>query len=86
MWQLQEAKAKFSEVVRCAQQDGPQEVSVHGSPKVVVLSVQDYQALKDHGKSLYDVFCNSPLQDINNELDETVANRQSFDRDIGSFE
>ena len=36
IWSLQEAKAKFSEVVRRAQTEGPQVVTVHGKETVVV--------------------------------------------------
>lgn len=35
-WPLQEAKAKFSELVRRAQTEGPQTVTVHGHPAVVI--------------------------------------------------
>jgi prevent-host-death family protein len=35
-WPLQEAKARFSELVRLAQSEGPQTVTVHGQPAVVV--------------------------------------------------
>ncbi len=35
-WPLQEAKARFSELVRLAQTEGPQTVTVHGQPAVVV--------------------------------------------------
>jgi prevent-host-death family protein len=43
-WKLQDAKARFSEVVRRAQSDGPQRVTVHGKDAVVVLSAADYAA------------------------------------------
>ncbi len=36
VWSLQEAKAKFSEVVRLAQTEGPQTVTVHGKEAVVI--------------------------------------------------
>ena len=36
VWSLQEAKAKFSEVVRRAQTEGPQVVTVHGKEAVVI--------------------------------------------------
>ncbi len=36
VWSLQEAKAKFSEVVRRAQSEGPQIVTVHGKEAVTV--------------------------------------------------
>jgi antitoxin Phd len=39
-WALQEAKAKFSELVRRAQSEGPQTVTVHGQPTVVVTAYQ----------------------------------------------
>ncbi len=35
-WPLQEAKAKFSELVRRAQTEGPQTVTVHGQAAVVI--------------------------------------------------
>jgi len=45
-WQLQDAKARFSALVRQAQQQGPQHISVHGKPAVVVLSDADYRRLQ----------------------------------------
>ena len=45
-WQLQEAKNRFSEVVKLARDDGPQTVTVHGQRAAVVLSARDYDALK----------------------------------------
>ncbi len=35
-WPLQEAKAKFSELVRRAQAEGPQTVTVHGQAAVII--------------------------------------------------
>jgi prevent-host-death family protein len=40
IWPLQEAKAKFSELVRLAQSEGPQTVTVHGEPAVVITAVK----------------------------------------------
>jgi prevent-host-death family protein len=45
VWQLQDAKNRFSEVVKRAQADGPQTVTVHGKPAAVVLSAEAYAAL-----------------------------------------
>jgi prevent-host-death family protein len=44
-WQLQEAKQRFSEVVRQALDKGPQVVTRHGRKTVVVLSAADYERL-----------------------------------------
>lgn len=41
-WKLQDAKARFSEVVRRAQSEGPQRVTVHGKDAVVVMSAKEY--------------------------------------------
>lgn len=43
-WQLQDAKARFSELVRAAQH-GPQMITVRGAPAVVVMSQHQYRAL-----------------------------------------
>jgi len=45
-WQLQEAKARLSELVKTSSREGPQEISVHGVPAAVVLSVEDYERLQ----------------------------------------
>ena len=44
-WQLRDAKNRFSEFVRCARDEEPQSVAVHGKPAVVVLSADAYAAL-----------------------------------------
>ncbi|MGH2364343.1 MAG: type II toxin-antitoxin system Phd/YefM family antitoxin [Chloroflexota bacterium] len=45
VWQLQQAKQHFSDVVRRAMSDAPQIVSRHGAEVVVVLSMADYKRL-----------------------------------------
>ena len=44
-WQLQEAKAKLSELVRRARSEGPQTITVRGEPAVVVISIEEYERL-----------------------------------------
>jgi prevent-host-death family protein len=44
-WKLQDAKARFSEVVRRAQSEGPQRVTVHGKEAVVVVAAREYDKL-----------------------------------------
>jgi prevent-host-death family protein len=41
-WKLQDAKARFSEVVRRARAEGPQRVTVHDKEAVVIVAVEDY--------------------------------------------
>lgn len=45
VWQLQDAKQHFSEVVRKALAEGPQVVTRRGSDAVVVMSARDYRRL-----------------------------------------
>lgn len=47
-WALQDAKAKFSEVVDRALTEGPQEVTRHGRPAVVVVAKTVYDAAVAH--------------------------------------
>lgn len=48
-WQLQDAKARFSEVVDSAQEQGPQFITRHGKLTAVVLSTQEYEHLNGNG-------------------------------------
>ena len=45
VWQIQEAKARLSEVIARACHDGPQTITRHGAEQAVVLSIEDYRAL-----------------------------------------
>ena len=65
-WQLQEAKARFSEVVRRAAECGPQHVTVNGEERAVVLSAEDYVRLRGQptGRALADLMADSPLGDV----------------------
>lgn len=45
-WKLEDAKARFSEVVRLARSEGPQRVSVRGKDAVVVMSVEELERLR----------------------------------------
>jgi antitoxin Phd len=42
-WQLQEAKQRFSELVRRAEKEGPQVVTRHGEEVVVVVPVEEWR-------------------------------------------
>lgn len=62
-WQLQEAKARFSELVKQAASDGPQEITVHGRAVAIVLSSEEFDRLVG-GRSLVDFLQRSPLREI----------------------
>ena len=68
-WQLQDAKARLSELVKRAAQEGPQHITLHGEPAAVVLSEDDYQRLKKRPKRFVDFIRNSPLKGAELDLD-----------------
>ncbi|MBU1564048.1 MAG: type II toxin-antitoxin system Phd/YefM family antitoxin [Proteobacteria bacterium] len=78
VWQLQEAKNKFSSLVDKARHDGPQIVTKHGKESVVVLSLEDYQKMNRPKSNLVTFFKNSPL--FNSDID--LARDKSTSRDL----
>jgi antitoxin Phd len=44
-WKLEDAKARFSELVRRAQSEGPQAVTVRGRRAVVIVNADEYERL-----------------------------------------
>jgi prevent-host-death family protein len=77
-WQLQDAKARLSEVVKKASQEGPQHITLHGEPAAVVLSEADYQRLRKRPMRFMDFIRNSPLKGV--ELD--LARDRSMSRKV----
>ena len=63
-WQLQDAKARFSEVFRLARSLGPQRVTKHGKEAVVILRAEEFEKLTGQARrprSLVEFFRRSPL-------------------------
>jgi antitoxin Phd len=63
-WQLQDAKAKFSELVQRTLDEGPQTVTRHGKEVVVVLSADEYRKLAARRPSLLEVLMSGPEGDL----------------------
>jgi prevent-host-death family protein len=59
-WQLQEAKQRFSELVRHARAHGPQVVTKHGEEVAVVVSIEEYRRLTDDLPSFKDLLLAAP--------------------------
>ncbi len=80
-WQLQEAKARFSEVFRLARERGPQRVTKHGREAVIILPAEEYAQLAESAArkgNLADFFAASPLRGLGIDLDRP----RDFGRDI----
>lgn len=80
-WSLQDAKNHFSKVVQQARSDGPQTVTLRGARAVVVLSAEDYDALRAGRPTLVDHLLSGPAWD--DELAETInARAKTPSRDV----
>src|ERR1700685_493665 len=68
-WLLQDAKARFSELVRRVHSEGPQHVTVHGRDEVVVIAVEEFRRLKGDltGQALIAAMQAPPSRDIDIE-------------------
>ncbi|MFS8111850.1 type II toxin-antitoxin system Phd/YefM family antitoxin [Rhizobium jaguaris] len=49
-WPVQDAKARFSEMLDASLEEGPQLVSKRGEPKAVLVSVSEWEALNKRAK------------------------------------
>jgi prevent-host-death family protein len=77
-WQLQDAKARFSEVVKRARERGPQHVSLRGEPAVVVISEEEFGKLTASRPSIVDHILDGPFWP-----DDVVDAINDRSRDIG---
>ena len=73
-WQLQEAKAMLSEVIKEAVLK-PQIITVHGKETAVILSYEEFKKLSNPGQTLYEFIQNSPLRDIKLELPKRLPEK-----------
>ena len=67
-WQMQEAKARLSEVVKRAEADGPQDITLHGRSVAVVLSRAAFERLSGQQASVLEFMQASPLAGLDDEL------------------
>lgn len=70
-WQLQDAKNRFSELVKKALVNGPQIVTKRGVETVVVLSISEYRKLKQPESDIVDFFKHSPLRDADIDFERS---------------
>jgi prevent-host-death family protein len=68
-WLLQDAKARFSELVRKVRSEGPQHVTVHGRDEIVVIAAEEFRRLTGSatGEALVEAMQTSPYQEIDLE-------------------
>ena len=80
-WQLQTAKARFSEVFRKARSEGPQYVTKAGKEAVVIVPAEQFERLTmatRQPQSLVEFFRQSPLRGAKLDL----RREPDFERDV----
>jgi len=81
-WQLHEAKAHLSSLVRRAREEGPQRITVYGEDAVVVVSAAEFARMLAPARpqrSLHALLSESPLR----ELEFGAEGERSPVRDVG---
>lgn len=79
-WQMQDAKARMSELVKRAQKQ-PQDITLHGKSVAVVVSRDTFDRLALNQGSLVDFMRRSPLygdEGIELERDRSLSRELSF--------
>ena len=73
---MQDVKARLSEVIKMAEHDGPQEITLHGRPVAVLLSRSAFEKLSGRNQSFVEFMRSSPLYGLDElefERDQTVT-------------
>jgi prevent-host-death family protein len=77
IWQLQEAKARLSEVIKKASKEGPQTITMRGEPTAVVISKDEYKRLKHPRENFVEFMKKSPLygMDLDLKREQTLTRK-----------
>ncbi len=80
-WKLEDAKNRFSEVVRMALSHGPQRVTRNGRDAVVVVSAEEYERLAAP-EGLVDFLQRSPLAEALSSGELDLDRPRDLGRDV----
>ena len=78
-WQLQAAKAKFSEVVEKARGVGPQTITKNGLSTAVVVSVEEWERKSARSGSLAEFLLASPLRGADLDIERSQDDARAHD-------
>jgi prevent-host-death family protein len=90
-WQIQDAKQRFSEMIRVVVHDGPQIITRHGEEVAVVVDIAEYRRLTRPRVDLTRLLLGEPAlsDDAAEVLEEVEAERKAdvgrpIDLEVGS--
>jgi prevent-host-death family protein len=66
-WQIQDAKQRFSEMIRAVRGEGPQVITRHGEDVAVVIDIGEYRRLTRPATDLGSILLGGP------KLDDSIA-------------
>ncbi|HSX12347.1 MAG TPA: type II toxin-antitoxin system Phd/YefM family antitoxin [Rhabdochlamydiaceae bacterium] len=75
---MQEAKARFSELINEVERDGYHTITKNGHPVAMIISKKEFEKMKMPKNSLLDFFREAPLPD----LDIDIKRNKDRGRDI----
>ncbi len=78
-WQLQDAKAHFSELVKLSESEGPQNITLHGRSAAVLLSRKAFDQLSGASQNFLQFMRTSPLYGAD---DLIIERDRSLTRDV----
>jgi prevent-host-death family protein len=84
-WQIQDAKQRFSEMIRAVTSQGPQVITRHGEDVAIVIEIGEYHRLTRGAVDLASILLGGPkLDDDTAEVFEEVAavRRADFGRAV----
>lgn len=76
-WQVQEAKQRFSELIRSVETDGPQFVTRHGEEVAVVIDIAEYRRLRGGAEDFKSFLRSAP--DVDLEITRPSAPARAVD-------
>jgi len=62
-WQIQDAKQRFSEMIRAVASEGPQVITRHGEDVAVVVDIGEYRRLTQPSVNLAGILLGGPKSD-----------------------
>ncbi|CRK54976.1 hypothetical protein [Alloactinosynnema sp. L-07] len=68
-WQVQEAKQRFSEVLRAVEREGPQTITRHGEDVAVLIDIREYRRLSGRTGDFIEHLMAFPKSDDMDEVD-----------------
>jgi prevent-host-death family protein len=80
-WQVQEAKQRFSEVLRRAQDKGPQVITRHGEDVAIIIDMSEYRHSREENMNFTEYLRSAPFpEDFDRYLERPAELNQ--DRDV----